>query len=63
LKRYQGKQSEPRVPIGEKAHDRKRDLASMNQYWRKLLSADEQALVSAVCEELWESLAGLRMVN
>ena len=63
LKRYLGKQSEPRVPIGEKAHDRKRDLASMNQYWRKLLSADEQALVSAVCEELWESLAGLRMVN
>lgn len=63
VKRYQGKQSEPSAPEGEKAHDRRRNLTSINEYWRKLLDADEQALVSSVCGDLWAALDGLRMVN
>ncbi len=61
--RYQGKRGGPQVPTGERAHDRKRDLASMNQYWRNLLDANEQALVSDVCGELWGILGNLRMVD
>jgi len=61
--RYQGEQSALKAPSGTKAHDRNRDLSFMNQYWRNLLEADEQALVSDVCGELWGILGSLRMVD
>jgi Sulfotransferase family len=61
VSRYQGKLCEPQVPVGEKAHDRKRDLASMNQYWTNLLDVNEQALVSDLCGELWGMLGALRV--
>lgn len=63
VSRYQGEKSEPQVPLGEKAHDRKRDLASINQYWRNLLDADEQALITELCGELWGIIGDLRMVD
>jgi len=63
VSRYQAEQSEPQIPVGEKAHDRKRDLASINQYWRNLLDDDEQALVTETCGELWGIIGGLRMVD
>ena len=63
VNRYQGNPSKPQVPTGDKAHDRNRDPASMNQYWRSLLDTDEQALVSDVCGDLWGVLGKLRMAD
>lgn len=61
--RYQGKRSKPKAPSGERAHDRDRDLAAMNQYWRTLLDTEEQALVSGICADLWETLGSLRLAG
>jgi len=47
------------APEGQKAHDSRRDLSSINSYWKKLLDPEEEAVVSRLNAELWSAISTL----
>ena len=54
---YAPKTSQPRdTPKAARAHDVSRDPTSFNTYWKKLLSAEEAARVTAMAGPLWDEI-------
>jgi hypothetical protein len=44
------------VPTGKKAHDSRRNIALVNEYWRKFLSREETEAIEQINIQIWEQI-------
>lgn len=56
IRRYYQSQRGPSKPGKKKAHVYKRDIESVNTYWKSVLDEEEFKLVSQINERLWSEL-------
>lgn len=54
IEREYGRKSERTQPREKQAHDRDRNLQSVNQYWTTYLTESEVALVERINRDIWE---------